>query len=74
VVVELLEPAGLRVVGLVDDGLAGQERFGFVVGAPTSLNAWDHVLLASDAHEEALWEASARARARGVRVWRLYAE
>jgi hypothetical protein len=74
VVMGLLGSTELRVLGLVDDRLAGQERFGFVVEAPAALGAGDHVLLASDAHEGALWDASAGARARGVRVWRLYAE
>ena len=31
-----------------------------------------HPVLASDAHEEAMWASSERARAQGVRVWRLY--
>jgi hypothetical protein len=72
VVMELLRGTGLRVVGLVDDALAGQGRYGFAVASPARLSAGHQVLLASDAHEDALWEASTGARERGVRVWRLY--
>jgi len=73
-VLELLRGTGLEVLGLVDDGLVGQERYGFVVSSPAAVRAGEDVLLASDAHEGALWEASRGARERGVRVWRLYSE
>ena len=74
VVLELLSHTPLAVTGLVDDAVAGSQRHGFVVSRPDSLVTGEHVLLASDAHEDALWEASAGARGRGVRVWRLYSE
>jgi hypothetical protein len=72
VILDLLAGTRVRVVGLVDDALAGQERHGFLVVAATALRGGDHAILASDAHEATLWEASAGARSRGVHVHRLY--
>lgn len=73
-VLEHAHDLGVRVVGLVDDALAGQSRLGFEVASPDLLKAGQHVLLSSDAHEDALWERSAPARARGVVVHRLYSD
>lgn len=67
-----VERLGLAVKGIVDDALCGQERHGRRVGHPRDLEAGEEVLISSDAHEEAIWEASAEARRRGVRVHRIY--
>lgn len=64
---------GLPIEGIVDDHAEG-EHHGFAVRRPESLGAGVFVLIASDAHEDAIWERSAEARARGVRVFRLYGE
>jgi len=72
VVLDLVRGAGMNVAGFVDDGCVGESRWGYVVQEPATLQAGSHVLLASDAHENALWAASAGARERGVKVWRLY--
>jgi hypothetical protein len=63
---------GLLIRGIVDDVLAGQERFGHRVARPGSVGDDDVVLLSSDWHEESLWEKSATLRERGVKVVRLY--
>lgn len=73
-VLEHAHDLGVPVVGLVDDALAGRDRLGFRVGAPDGVAPGRHVLLSSDAHEDALWERSAGARARGVIVHRFYAD
>lgn len=72
-VLERVESLGLEIGGLVDDALAGGRAYGWEVRSPEVLGAGDVVVLSSDWHEEALWAASAGARARGVRVERLYA-
>ncbi len=64
--------AGLRVRGIVDDARVGQRVGGHGVASPDSLGAGETIVLSSDAHERALWAASASARARGVRVFGLY--
>lgn len=66
------EGLGVAVRGLVDDALAGQERLGLAVHAPEAMMPGETVILSSDWHEEAMWSASASARARGVRVVRFY--
>ncbi|MCL4222063.1 MAG: glycosyltransferase [Phycisphaerales bacterium] len=63
---------GVPIVGIVDDALAGQERFGYRVESPSAIGAGEHVLLSSDWHEEAMWAGSQAHRQRGVRVWRIY--
>jgi hypothetical protein len=65
---------GVPIVGLVDDALAGQERFGRVVRHPADLRPSDHVLISTDWHEDDVWASSAPHRARGIRVFRLYAD
>jgi hypothetical protein len=65
---------GVPVRGLVDDFSAGGRRCGRPVLAPDEIPPGDHALLSSGWHEEALWQSSARHRARGVHVWRLYAD
>ncbi len=62
----------LPVAGIVDDELAGGQRYGYRIESPASLAPGQHVLLSSDWHENELWAASEAARARGVRVHRLY--
>lgn len=63
---------GLDIAGVVDDARAGDLFEHAPVANPSSLGTGDHVLLSSDAHEDAMWTSSASARARGVTVWRLY--
>lgn len=63
---------GIAVAGIVDDRAAGLELGGFVVREPRTVPDGACVLLSSDAHEDALWAASAELRVRGVRVKRLY--
>jgi hypothetical protein len=63
---------GLHIAGIVDDHLHGTRRHGFEIQHPSELDDSSDVLLSSDAHEDALWAASVSARARGVRVHRLY--
>jgi glycosyl transferase family 2 len=71
---EHLDDLGVEIAGIVDDCLAGQARFGFVVESPGVLAGGDEVLLSSDWHEDAMWDSSSDARDRGVRVWRVYGE
>ncbi len=71
---EHLDDLGVEIVGIVDDGLAGQVRFGIAVEPPEVLEGGDEVLLSSDWHEDAMWDSSAGVRERGVRVWRVYGE
>lgn len=63
---------GVEIEGIVDDAGAIGVRYGFEVAPPGSLRPGQSVLLSSDWHEDAMWEASAPARERGVLVWRLY--
>jgi hypothetical protein len=63
---------GVRIAGIVDDGVAGEERFGSAVRAPETLHAGTCVLLSSDWHEEAMWDRSGFLRQRGVQVMRMY--
>lgn len=67
------EALGLGIAGIVDDSLAGQERFGFPIQSPAAISPGQTAILSSDWHEQAMWEASAPHRARGVRIVRLYA-
>ncbi|MEM0982814.1 MAG: glycosyltransferase [Planctomycetota bacterium] len=68
------EDFAVPVLGVVDDFTAGSRVGVFDVVHPGVLAAGDDVLLSSDWAEGVLWEASAAARARGVRVHRLYAD
>jgi hypothetical protein len=63
---------GVEIEGIVDDAGAIGVRFGFEVAPSDALRPGQSVLLSSDWHEDAMWEASAPARERGVLVWRLY--
>lgn len=72
-VLPALREAGLTLVGLVDDTLAGGTRHGEKVEPPASIPAGACVLLSSIAHEEAMWNSSAALRRRGVHVHRIYA-
>jgi hypothetical protein len=72
VALEAVRRVGLEVRGIVDDALSGQVCHGHAVGHPRDLRAGDEVLISSDAHERAIWEASAEARRRGVRVHRVH--
>lgn len=71
----LLEHAshlGMGVEGIIDDAATGKELGGMIVQSPSAVPGSACVLLSSDAHEDALWDAAACLRARGVRVERLY--
>lgn len=70
----LEDPASLAlpVAGVVDDAAAGSERFGYTVASPAELMAGSWVLISSDGFEEQIWRIAEGARARGVRVWRIY--
>jgi hypothetical protein len=70
---EHAEDLGLPPAGVADDAACGQSRFGFGIIHPREVPAGEHLLISTDVHEERMWEASATLRARGVRVWRLYA-
>lgn len=63
---------GMPLAGLVDDACVGETRHGVVVRGPDDVPRGGHVLLSSDWHEQAMWDRTARLRARGVVVWRLY--
>lgn len=71
-VLEHPDDLGMPVAGLVDDAAGGEARHGHVVAKPGRLMPGDHVLLSSDWFEGTMWQSSAAARDRGVRVWRLY--
>ena len=64
----------LSIRGIIDDHRHGDTHLGFNVQPPTALAPGEHALLSSDWHEEALWNSSAPHRARGVHIWRLYAD
>jgi hypothetical protein len=65
---------GVTIRGIVDDAARGERRFDRVVKGPDSLSPGDHVLISSDAHESAIWESGATARARGVAMHRVYGD
>lgn len=64
----------LAIRGVIDDRAPGKVVGGFAAEPPTALRPGDHVLLSSDVHEDDMWLSSEPVRARGVRVWRLYAQ
>ncbi len=70
----LLESMGVTIRGIVDDAARGEKRFNRMVNSPDSLSRGDHVLISSDAHESAIWESGATARARGVAMHRIYGD
>lgn len=65
---------GLEIAGIVDDHASGTARFGWCIQSPDVLTSNDVALVSSDWHEAAIWASSHEARARGVRVERLYAD
>ena len=67
-----LEAMGIVIRGIIDDALGGQERFGRTVKDPAQVEPGSHVLISSDRHERAMWEASPALRCRGVVVHRIY--
>lgn len=71
-VMRALRERGVEIESLVDDHAAGQVRHGMQVGVPGGLAPGAHVVIASETAEDAIWEASAPARARGLNVYRLY--
>lgn len=73
-VLEHADELGVTIAGLVDDRAAGTRAHGYRVTSPGVLARGEHVLLSSDLHEDEMWQSSAGARDRGVRVWRLYGD
>lgn len=71
-VLEHRRDLGVEIAGIVDDARPGEAAFGFVVDSPENLPRGAWVLISSDAFEEEIWERSARQRARGVHVIRMY--
>lgn len=63
------------IAGIIDDAPRqhGRRIGGHAVRPPDAAPPGAHVLLSSDAHEDALWHASAPLRARGTHVHPLYA-
>ena len=70
--VDNADELGVPIAGVADDELAGAERYGFCIASPEEVPDGAHVVLSSDAHEDALWDASLALRARGARVYRIY--
>jgi hypothetical protein len=68
-----LREAGVAVEGLLDDARIGERAHGFSVAAPSGVPIGAHVVLSSDAQEQALWRASLPLRERSVHVHRIYA-
>ena len=73
-VLEHAEVGGIRVAGIVDDALAGERRFGFVVASPDSLKRGQTALISTDAFEDRIWRSSSSVRDAGVEVVRFYAD
>lgn len=73
-VLDHLDDLDLEILGLIDDQLVGSTRFGYQVASPDELGPGDTAIISSDWHEDAIWARTAPARARGVRIIRLYAE
>jgi hypothetical protein len=63
---------GVVIAGVVDDARVGERIEEFAVVSSATLKPGAQVVLSSDTAEDALWRGSAAARARGVRVWRVY--
>jgi len=61
------------IAGVLDDRADASPIGAWRVHAPSEVSAGEHILITSDWHEDALWEASHELRARGVRVHRLHA-
>jgi hypothetical protein len=63
---------GVVIAGVVDDARVGERIEEFAVVSSATLRPGAQVVLSSDTAEDVLWRGSAAARARGVRVWRVY--
>lgn len=63
---------GVKIEGVVDDERVGESIGSFRVVASDGIGSGDSALISSDTAEEFLWRASAGARSRGARVWRVY--
>lgn len=66
------EDFAVPVAGVLDDHAAGSWVGGLRISTPAAVSKGEHVLIASDWHEDALWKASATLRARGVHVHRMH--
>jgi len=71
-VVEHKGDLGIPIEGVVDDERVGEMVGGFRVVGSDGLGPKDSALISSDTAEDFLWRASAGARGKGTRVWRLY--
>ena len=65
---------GIPLAGIVDDHRVGEAIGEFTVSAAEGIGAGESALISSDTAEDVLWRAAGGARARGVRVWRIYGE
>jgi len=63
---------GVAIAGFVDDAPISGRVEGLAVARPDELVAGRWVLIASDLHEDAIWQRGGQLRARGVRMVRLY--
>ena len=63
---------GIPIEGVVDDERVGESLGSFRVVGSEGLGSGDSALISSDTAEDFLWNASARARGNGARVWRMY--
>jgi hypothetical protein len=61
------------IAGLLDDRADAVTIGAWRAHLPSEVNTGEHILITSDWHEDALWDASNELRARGVRVHRLHA-
>jgi hypothetical protein len=69
----LLE-AGIRVLSIIDDLVQAESHVGLPVRRPDRLSRGEHVLLSSEAHEDALLASAAPHKRRGVLVHSFYSE
>lgn len=67
------DDVAVPVAGLVDDAPSSSCAGDLAIVRPESVPTGEHVLIASDWHEEALWNSAAPMRARGVVFHRLHA-
>lgn len=67
------EDFATEIAGVLDDRGDAAPIGAWRALSPSRVNTGEHILITSDWHEDALWEASNGLRARGVRVHRLHA-
>lgn len=62
----------VEIAGVIDDHARDMRITDIPVSSPSVVLSGEHVLIASDWHEDALWDAAASLRTGGVRVHRLH--